>query len=329
MPARTAPDSLVLGTWGLAGRGGLPLDRSYGEVTEDAALETMDLAWAAGLRHLDTAPGYGAGEGLRRVGRWQADRGRTWHVAAKPGRPLTARGPASDLSPPGLLREIAHTAALTGPPAHILVKDPPPRSYTDGGLAGALHALDGRFPGARVGVAGHLPEALAEFAERPEGAAPPRGRIAQIELNAVNHRVARPAADRLAARGWEVWAMQPLAYGFLARADPPPASGRDWRSTLPPEARRALRAAARSFARGVGADRAPTGWTRGPVPQASWAIAFCLGIPSVTRTVIGPKNAAQLRDALLALELLSHPDAVERTHAWATGTPREAADTAR
>ncbi|WP_199920572.1 aldo/keto reductase, partial [Streptomyces sp. NRRL S-481] len=76
MTARTAASSLVLGTWGLAGRGGLPRDRSYGDVTDTAAYETMDRAWEAGIRIVDTAPAYGAGEGLRRVGQWQQACGR-------------------------------------------------------------------------------------------------------------------------------------------------------------------------------------------------------------------------------------------------------------
>ncbi|MER8113803.1 aldo/keto reductase [Streptomyces sp. NPDC094031] len=327
MPARTATDSLVLGTWGLAGQGDLPRDRSYGEVSEGVAHETMDRAWRAGLRHIDTAPGYGAGEGLRRVGRWQRSRGRSWRVAAKPGRPLTGRGPVSDLSLPSLVGEVEHGAELTGDPACILVKDPPARSYTDGRLAGTLGALEHRFPGTTVGVASHLPEALAEFAE---SCRQPRTRIAQIELNAVNHRVACPAADRLAARGWEVWAMQPLAYGFLARPGFVPVPGTDWRAGLPTEAQRAMRAAAHCFARGVPSARASgRPLQEGAVPPAAWAIAFCLSVPSVTRSVVGPKNVAQLEAALLALDLVSDPDVAEELRTWATGAPGSGIDAQR
>ncbi|WP_225860970.1 aldo/keto reductase [Streptomyces triticiradicis] len=227
----------------------------------------------------------------------------------------------SDLSLPGLVAEVEHGAELTGHPTCILVKDPCSRSYTDGSLAEALCSLENRFPGTTIGVASHLPEALAEFAENYRQ---PGTRIAQIELNAVNHRVACPAAARLAAGGWEVWAMQPLAYGFLARPDFAPTPGTDWRAGLPAEAQRAMRAAARSFVRGVASAREPGHLLEeGAIPPAAWAIAFCLSVPSVTRTVIGPKNAAQLEDALLALDLVSDPDVAERMRAWATGAPSD------
>lgn len=319
MSARSAADRLVLGTWGLAGRGDLPPDRSYGEVTAEAAYATMDRAWAAGLRTIDTAPGYGAGQGLRRVGHWQRTRGLRWRIAAKPGRPLTERGPVGDLTLPGLVAEVAAGTELAAAPAYVLVKDPAAGSYADGTLAGALTALEGRFPGVTVGVASHLPERLAEFAERSPAC---RRRIAQIELNAVNHRIAVPAAARLAARGWEVWTMQPLAYGFLASPERVLRPGADWRSGLPHRAQAALRAAARGFARAVPAvNRAgPTG-TAGAAALAAWAIAFCLSVPSVTRTVIGPKNATQLEAALLALELVADPETVDRLRGWAMGTP--------
>ncbi|MFE2533491.1 aldo/keto reductase [Streptomyces sp. NPDC059371] len=323
MPARTVSDSLVLGTWGLSGRGRLPIDRSYGEVADDVAYETMDRAWEAGLRIIDTAPGYGAGEGLRRVGQWQRTRGRWWRNVAKPGRPLTGRGPVSDLSLPGLVAEIEYGAAFAGRPGYILVKDPDIRSFSDGSLAETLRSLENRFPAATVGVASHFPETLAEFAERCH---PPGARIAQIELNAVNHRVACPAAGRLDARGWEVWAMQPLAYGFLAHPDFVPIPGTDWRSHLPAETQAVMRAAARGFARAVHSVREPgsppTARTTAP---AAWAIAFCLSVPSVKRIVIGPKNAAQLEAALHAVDLVSKPDLAERLRTWATGAPNGSA----
>ncbi|MEU6492235.1 aldo/keto reductase [Streptomyces sp. NPDC046984] len=310
MTARTAASSLVLGTWGLAGRGGLPRDRSYGDVTDTAAYETMDHAWEAGIRIVDTAPAYGAGEGLRRVGRWQQTRGRRWRIAAKPGRPHAQHGPVSDLSLRGLMDEIECGTELTDEPAYVLVKDPDARSYADGSLAAALDSLEKRFPNLTIGVASHLPAALADFAaSRLVG----RTRVAQIELNAVNHRVAIPAAERLAACGWEVWAMQPLAYGFLAHPDLSPSPGADWRARIPARTQATMRAAARSFSRAVLTLRdAEPVVDLGSTDLAAWAIAFCLSVPAVARTVIGPKNPAQLDAAIAALHIASNSDLSHR-----------------
>ncbi|WP_262703253.1 MULTISPECIES: hypothetical protein [Streptomyces] len=224
----------------------------------------------------------------------------------------------SDLSLPGLVAEVGQGADLAADPTYILVKDPDARSYTDGTLAEAVSLLESRFPGVTVGVASHLPETLAEFAERWPA---PCTRVAQIELNAVNHRISAPAAARLAARGWEVWAMQPLAYGFLARPDFVPTPGTDWRAGLPSDVQAALRAAGRGFARAVRSVAESEGPTTvvGPVTLAAWAVAFCLSMPSVTRTVIGPKNAAQLEAAILALDIASDPDLADRLRTWAMG----------
>ncbi|WP_158715518.1 aldo/keto reductase [Streptomyces sp. NRRL S-481] len=212
----------------------------------------------------------------------------------------------SDLSLSGLMAEIECGAGLTGEPAYILVKDPEARSYTDGSLAAALDSLDRRFPSLTIGVASHLPEALADFAA--SGLAG-RTRVAQIELNAVNHRVAVPAAERLAACGWEVWAMQPLAYGFLARPDLSLSPGADWRARIPAGTQATMRAAARSFSRAVRTLRgAGPAVDLGPAELAAWAIAFCLSVPAVARTVIGPKNPAQLDAAISALHIASNPD---------------------
>ncbi|MET9671038.1 aldo/keto reductase [Streptomyces sp. NPDC006475] len=347
MPQRTAADNLVLGTWGLAGRGGLSVDRSYGEVTDAVAYETLDRAWELGIRIADTAPAYGGGAGLRRVGQWQRMRDRRWRIAAKPGRPDVGGGPVSDLRLPVLVDEVESGARLTGTPAYVLVKDPEPGAYTDGSLAAVLDLLEERLPDATVGVASHLPEALAGLAARcpartafPADAgpvAPRRARVAQIELNAVNHRVAVPAAERLAARGWEVWAMQPLAYGFLACPDLVPRPGADWRARIPSGVQDGMRAAARSFAWVTRAETegdygfgvAGSVGKRGPEPEsaslAAWAIAFCLSVPAVTRTVVGPKNPAQLDAAVTALSIVSDHDRAHRLHTWAAGAMRDTA----
>ncbi len=288
---RSAAESFVLGTWGLAGASAASPEHSYGPVDAEIAARTFDRAWDMGMRIVDTAPSYGAGEGLRRVSAWQRSRRTRWRVSAKPGRPWVGGGHVSTLEPVSLIREVEATAELVGPPAYVLVKDPDPDSYHDGRLEQALEQLEKLLPDTTVGVAGHLPEAMVALPP------PPLPRVAQIELNAVNRHVSVPAAERLAAKGWEVWAMQPLAYGFLALPD---RRDDDWRGRIPEHVRTALRLASRAFAASAGAGSDPG-------DRAAAAIAFCLGVPSVSRVVLGPKRPEHLDAALAALE----PDPLE------------------
>jgi aryl-alcohol dehydrogenase-like predicted oxidoreductase len=295
---RSIAGSFVLGTWGLAGTS-TAAGSSYGPVGARVAEATFDRAWAMGMRVADTAPAYGGGAGLRRLAAWQRSRRVRWRVSAKPGRPWTAGGPASTLDQDDLLAEVQATADLVGPPAYVLIKDPDPASYHDGRLDRALDRLERRLPGVTVGVAGHLPEAVLAL-RRPE-----RPRVAQIELNAVNRFVSVPAAVRLAAAGWEVWAMQPLAYGFLARPDRGPEHDQDWRGRIPAHVRTALGAAARAFAGAAGAGP-------GPDERAAAAIAFCLSVPAVSRVVVGPRHPRQLDAVPAALKWVADPAAARR-----------------
>lgn len=71
-------------SFGAAGLGGL-----YRECTREAAMETLDAAWAAGLRYFDVAPYYGLGLAERRVGDFLRDKPRDEFVlSTKVGRLL-------------------------------------------------------------------------------------------------------------------------------------------------------------------------------------------------------------------------------------------------
>lgn len=71
-------------SFGAAGLGGL-----YRECTRDAAMETLEAAWAAGLRYFDVAPYYGLGLAERRVGDFLHDKPRDEFVlSTKVGRLL-------------------------------------------------------------------------------------------------------------------------------------------------------------------------------------------------------------------------------------------------
>lgn len=290
-PRSTA--NVVLGTWGLAGAGALSANEAYGEVDAEVAARTFDRAWQLGIRLVDTAPGYGGGEGLRRLADWHRRRPHRFSIAAKPGRYRTDAGMVSDIRLKTLLAEVTAGETQVGSPAYVLVKDPPASTYHDGSLMRVLRALAMRLPAATVGVASHLPTDLA-------GLPPPGGRwIAQIELNALNRTVSVPAADALAAAGWEVWAMQPLAYGYLARAHLQVHPRRDWRALIPPQVCSGLRLGAAAFAARLSLTDTAS--------RAAAAIAFCLSVRSVSRVVVGPKHPGQLDAVVRALEMVADP----------------------
>ncbi|OCP37312.1 aldo/keto reductase [Ensifer sp. LC163] len=71
-------------SFGAAGLGGL-----YRECTREAAMETLDAAWATGLRYFDVAPYYGLGLAERRVGDFLRDKPRdSFVLSTKVGRLL-------------------------------------------------------------------------------------------------------------------------------------------------------------------------------------------------------------------------------------------------
>ena len=71
--------------------GGAPIGGLYAPVSEETAAETLEAAWAAGIRAFDTAPHYGVGLSERRIGAFLAGRPRAEFVlSTKVGRRLVA-----------------------------------------------------------------------------------------------------------------------------------------------------------------------------------------------------------------------------------------------
>ena len=71
--------------------GGAPIGGLYAPVSGETAAETLEAAWAAGIRASDTAPHYGVGLSERRIGAFLADRPRAAFVlSTKVGRRLMA-----------------------------------------------------------------------------------------------------------------------------------------------------------------------------------------------------------------------------------------------
>ncbi|MEA2656226.1 MAG: hypothetical protein QOI23_1591, partial [Chloroflexota bacterium] len=76
------------------GLGTAPLAGLFEAVSEDQALEVIERAWEAGIRHFDTAPLYGHGLAEVRVGKALRDKPRDEFVlASKVGRLLRADAP--------------------------------------------------------------------------------------------------------------------------------------------------------------------------------------------------------------------------------------------
>lgn len=274
---------VVLGTWGISG--GVHTDAGpagYADVGVATTDALLDAAYTAGVRWLDTATGYGGGEGLRRVADWQRRRGLRWNVVVKAGRPVDAQGPRSDIDPAAIRVELAAQPIVE--PAAVLVKDPPEQAFRDGTLRRLIAGLnaDG-YP--VVGVATHRLDLVAALG-------PPQvpGAVLQMEFNLLNRVAAVPAAVAAAAAGWRVWGMQPLAYGFLGgRHEFSTVFGPDdWRSRIPASVRRAFH----TGVRGLPAWLPPCAAQQ---PLAEVALSWCLASPALDRVVVGPRSVAQLR----------------------------------
>ena len=264
----------------------------YGSVLEETAFDVLDTAWTAGIRWIDTASSYGGGNGYKRLADWQAKSSLRFHLIVKPGRPLINGQPATRLQLEDLIIEISRAEAILGSPSVILIKDPPKESFRDQSILSIMDEVATRFPLAKIGLASCL---LSECATLPITLVP---RIVQVEYHGINWLTATPIISALAQKGWLIWGMQPLAYGFLggrysAKSVFP---DDDWRRQIPQQYQTMLAIAAKSFIERL------TALVSG-VPPSVLSIAFCLTNPNVERIVIGPKTKSQLDDALAALAL--------------------------
>jgi D-threo-aldose 1-dehydrogenase len=139
------------------GLGGAPIGGLFSAVDEDAALATIDTAYARGLRLFDTAPLYGHGLSEQRLGRVLASRPRDDFVlATKVGRLLRPDvtpdhdtlfrgtppvGPVFDFSYDGALRSIDESLERLGLDRVDIVHVHDPDDHYDEALRGAFPAL--------------------------------------------------------------------------------------------------------------------------------------------------------------------------------------------
>jgi D-threo-aldose 1-dehydrogenase len=158
------------------GMGTAPLGGLYTPVSEEVALETLEAAWASGVRLFDTAPLYGNGLSERLLGSFLKFKPREEYVlATKVGRRLRAptlqaregMPPVFDFSYDGVMRAFEESLMRLGAErVDILHIHDPDNHYRDA-LAGAYKALDNlRSQGAikAVGAGMNQSEMLVRFA---------------------------------------------------------------------------------------------------------------------------------------------------------------------
>lgn len=78
------------------GLGGVALGNEFSFVTEAAAEQTLEAAWAAGVRYFDTSPWYGLGLCERRFGRFLHDKPRGDYVLSTKVGKLLKASPANE-----------------------------------------------------------------------------------------------------------------------------------------------------------------------------------------------------------------------------------------
>jgi D-threo-aldose 1-dehydrogenase len=276
--------------------GGAPIGGLFAAVDEDAALATLEAAWAAGIRAFDTAPHYGVGLSERRIGRFLAGRPRGEYVlSTKVGRLLEPAGQSSsvegaegfygtprltrvrDYSRDGVLASLEASLDRLGT-GHIdiaLIHDP-----DDHGP----EALDGAYPAlaelraqgviGAVGVGMNQAEMLEWFLPRTDlDCVLVAGRYTLLDT-----RAAAALLPECQRRGVGVLAGGVFNSGVLA--DPGPAATYNYQPAPPDVVERARWIAAVC--------------ARYELPIGAAALQFALRHPAVTAAVVGARSPGEI-----------------------------------
>ncbi|MER6214341.1 aldo/keto reductase [Streptomyces sp. NPDC001674] len=299
-----------LGTW--------QLGADWGQVDEEAALELLRAAYAAGTTFFDTADVYGDGRSERLIGRFLRELGREGAgagagavcVATKTGR-RAVQDPAqftldnfrawTDRSRSNLGVDTLDLVQLHCPPTAVLSS------------ASVYDALDTLVEERRIAAYGvsveTCEEALAAIA-RPHVA------TVQIILNVFRRKPLEEVLPAAAEAGVGVIARVPLASGLL--------SGRYRRDTVfPPDDHRAYNRHGESFdvgetfsgvgyATGVAAAAEFAGVAPAGATPAQAALRWVLQQPGVTTVIPGARNADQASANAAAAHLPPLPDGTLR-----------------
>ncbi len=276
--------------------GGAPIGGLYERVGEEQAQETLEAAWAAGIRAYDTAPHYGVGLSEQRIGRFLAGRPRGEYVlSTKVGRKLVpAAGPVEgadgfhgtpeltrvrDYSRDGVLATLEDSLRRLGVD-HVdiaLIHDPD--DYATDALGGAYVALDQlRSEGVvrAVGVGMNQAPMLEWFVERADlDCVLVAGRYSLLDTRAAERLF--PACQQ---GGVAVLAAGIFNSGILA--DPQPGATYDYAPAPDELLERARRIRAVCERHGV--------------PLGAAATQFVLRHPAVTAVVVGARSAAEITE---------------------------------
>jgi D-threo-aldose 1-dehydrogenase len=276
--------------------GGAPIGGLFAPVDEDAALATLEAAWAAGIRAFDTAPHYGVGLSERRIGRFLAGRPRGEYVlSTKVGRLLEPASQSTsvegaegfygtpkltrvrDYSRDGVLASLEASLDRLGT-GHIdiaLIHDPD--DHGPEALDGAYPALaDLRAQGVigAVGVGMNQVEMLEWFLPRTDlDCVLVAGRYTLLDT-----RAAAALLPECQRRGVGVLAGGVFNSGVLA--DPGPAATYDYQPAQPDVVERARRIAAVCARHGL--------------PIGAAALQFALRHPAVTAAVVGARSPGEI-----------------------------------
>jgi D-threo-aldose 1-dehydrogenase len=284
------------------GLGSAPIGNLFSAVSDEDAADTVEAAWAAGVRLFDTAPHYGLGLAERRLGAVLADRPRaSYALSTKIGRLLVPTAssdghglgdarddqgfdvPAThrrvwDFSRDGVLRSLEESLRRLGLDAVdiALIHDPDERWEQALGQAyPALAELRDQGVVKAIGVGMNQWEMLARFVvETDIDVVMVAGRYTLLDSSA-----AAEMLPRCLDRGVAVLAAGVFNSGLLATHDPH--GTYDYAPAPAPLVERARRIAAVCERHGV------------TLPQA--ALAFPLRHPAVVSVVVGARTAAEVR----------------------------------
>jgi len=284
------------------GLGTAPLAGLFEEVPEDKALQIIERAWEAGIRHFDTAPLYGHGLAEMRLGKALRDKPRDEFVlASKVGRLLRAdappepgqsfRGtppvnPVFDFSYEGVMRSVDESLErLQLERIDILHIHDPDNHYNEA-VQGAYKALDHlRSEGVirAVGAGMNQAEMLARFARDGDfDCFLLAGRYTLLDQVALNELL-----PLCVERGIGIIAAGVYNSGILA--DPKPGARYNYTAAPEPLLERAR--------------KIRTVCDRHGVQLKAAAVQFPLGHPAVNCVVVGCRSVAQLDESLEMFEV--------------------------
>jgi D-threo-aldose 1-dehydrogenase len=276
--------------------GGAPIAGLYEPVSDETAAQTLEAAWAAGIRAFDTAPHYGVGLSEQRIGAFLAGRPRAEFVlSTKVGRRLVAasgdvQGAEGFYGTPQLTRVRDYSrdgvlAALEDSLGRLrtdhvdiaLIHDPD--DHAEQALDGAYAALDQlrteKVIGA-VGVGMNQAGLLQWFVERADlDCVLVAGRYSLLDTSAAAGLL--PACQQ---RGVAVLAAGVFNSGILA--DPRPGATYDYAPAPDGLLERAQRIRAVCARHGV--------------PIGAAALHFVLRHPAVTAVVAGARSADEITE---------------------------------